>query len=84
MCIGPRQILREVENLHVKECAQVLTPWTKSALLESTVESKVGVGGARRGAPLQSAKAAEWQAALNSPCSLARKEIPAFFFSVSL
>lgn len=43
-------------NLHVKECAQVLTPWTKSALLVSAEESlSRGMGGASRGAPQQRA-----------------------------
>lgn len=43
--------LERYTDLHVKECAQVLPPWTKSALLVSSTEESWsgGMGGARRG-----------------------------------
>lgn len=69
-------------NLHVKECAQVLPPWTKSALLVSTEESlkrRDGRGEWRRTA---AERAPTQRAASNSPCRLgecSRGEIPASF-----
>ena len=54
--------LERFTDLHVKECAQVPTPWTKSALLVSSTEESWsgGMGGARRG---EASRAAQRRAA---------------------